>query len=55
MTEYRANTEDMQAYAGLLRQLAVIDLQREQVVQAVAQWEQAHAVPEPEEPAPEGE
>lgn len=49
MTEYRATVEDMQQYGQLMRQLAVLDLQREQVVQAVADWEQAHALPEIED------
>ena len=48
MTEYRASQEDMQTYANLLRDLAVLDLQRNQVIARLSEWERAHAITEPE-------
>ena len=53
MTSYTASEEDMKQYASLLRDLAVLDLQRNQVLQALGQWEQAHIVQEAE-PIPDG-
>ena len=54
MTSYTATEEDMKQYAAMLRDLAVLDLQRNQVLQALGQWEQAHIVPEPAaDPEPE--
>ena len=52
MTSYTATEEDMKQYAAMLRDLAVLDLQRNQVLQALGQWEQAHIVQEAE-PIPE--
>lgn len=48
MTSYTATEEDMKQYAAMLRDLAVLDLQRNQVLQALGQWEQAHIVQEAE-------
>ena len=53
MTEYHATQEDMQTYANLLRDLAVLDIQRNQVIARLSEWEQAHAIPD--EPAPDAE
>ena len=53
---YEASQDDMRQYADLLRRIGILDLQaqqiadqRNQVVQAIAQWEQEHQVPEAEE------
>ena len=53
MTEYRASQEDMQTYASLLRDLAVLDIQRNQVIARLSEWERAHEIPD--EPAPDAE
>ena len=55
MSEYHATEEDMRTYTEIIRQLATLDLQRNQVIQALREWEQAHQVPEeiPEAPAEE--
>lgn len=47
MTEYRATEDDMKEYARILRTIAALDIQRDQVLQALASWEQAHRVEEP--------
>ena len=55
MSEYRANEDDMKAYSQIIQQLAVLDLQRNQVMQQLQQWEQAHIIEVPEEPAQDPE
>lgn len=44
MTEYRATEDDMKEYARILRTIAALDIQRDQVLQALVSWEQAHRV-----------
>lgn len=48
MTEYHATEEDMRAYCDIIHSIATLDLQRKQLIDALASWEQAHIVPEPE-------
>ena len=55
---YEASQDDMRQYADLLRRIGILDLQaqqiadqRNQVVQAIAQWEKEHEKPEDEVPA----
>lgn len=51
MSEYRANEDDMKAYSQIIQQLAVLDLQRNEVMRQLQEWEQAHLVAEdPEQP-----
>lgn len=51
MSEYRANEDDMKAYSQIIQQLAVLDLQRNEVIKQLQAWEQAHLVAEdPEQP-----
>ena len=59
---YEASQDDMRQYADLLRRIGILDLQaqqiadqRNQVVQAIAQWEKEHERPEDEVPAEAGE
>ena len=46
MTDYHASEEDMRQYASLLHDLAIVDYQRGQIIEAIRQWEQAHQVAE---------
>ena len=46
MSEYRATEDDMKAYSQIIQRLAVLDLQRNQVMQELQDWEQAHLVAE---------
>ena len=46
MTEYHATEDDMRAYSEIIKNLAMLDIQRNQVIEALRQWEQAHAIPE---------
>ena len=39
---YTATAEDMQEYAQLVAALTRADLQRQQCIDAIARWEQAH-------------
>ena len=55
MSEYRASEEDMRTYSEIIKNLAMLDLQRNQVVQQLQQWEQAHVIEVPEEPAQDPE
>ena len=50
---YEASQDDMRQYADLLRRIGILDLQaqqiadqRNQVVQAIAQWEKEHERPD---------
>lgn len=52
MTSYTATEEDMKEYSKLIHELAILDNRRNQVLQALGQWEQAHIVQEAE-PIPE--
>ena len=54
MTDYLASEEDMRVYCDIIRNLAALDLQRNQVLEALRQWEQDHIVArDPEAPAEE--
>ena len=55
MSEYRASEEDMRTYSEIIKNLAMLDLQRNQVVQQLQQWEQAHVIEIPEESAQDPE
>ena len=46
MTEYKANEDDMRQYSAIIHNLAILDIQRNQAMEALRQWEQAHAIPE---------
>ena len=63
---YTATAEEMQEYAQLVAALTHADLQRQQCIDAIGRWEQAHGAKEPEigrpaedqpaaEPAPEAQ
>lgn len=43
MKKYTATEDDMKEYARLVGIVASLDLQRNQAVQALAAWEEAHA------------
>ena len=46
MKSYTATEESMQEYSRIISALTQLDIQREQYMQQLSQWEQAHAVPE---------
>ena len=46
MKSYTATEEDMQTYSRIVSALTQLDMQREQYMQQLAQWEQEHTVPE---------
>ncbi len=50
---YTASEEDMREYARLVSVIASLDLQRNQAVQALGAWEEAHRVAD--DPAEESE
>lgn len=51
MTEYHATEDDMRIYSEIVRRLAMLDIQRDQLLQSLQEWEQAHIVPEAAEPS----
>ena len=57
MSEYRASEEDMRTYTEIVHQLAILDIQRSQVIQSLKEWEQAHIIEAPKDDpeAPEEE
>lgn len=46
---YKASETDMQEYSRIISALTQLDMQREQYLQQLSQWEQAHTVPEEQE------
>jgi hypothetical protein len=54
MADYLASEDDMRVYSDIVRNIAALDLQRDQLLNALSQWEQAHLVAQdPEAPAEE--
>ncbi len=43
---YTASTEDMQSYSRIISALTQLDIQREQYMQQLTQWEKEHTVEE---------
>lgn len=46
---YTATESDMQSYSRIISALTQLDIQREQYMQQLTQWEKEHAVPEEKE------
>lgn len=46
MKSYTATEESMQEYSRIVSALTQLDMQRQEYMQQLSQWEQAHAVPE---------
>ena len=49
MKTYTASESDMQSYSRIISALTQLDIQREQYMQQLTQWEKEHAVPEEKE------
>ena len=43
---YKASEQDMQSYSRIISALTQLDIQREQYMQQLSQWEQEHKVEE---------
>ena len=43
---YTATAEDMQSYSRIISAITQLDMQREQYMQQLAQWEKEHSVEE---------
>ena len=46
---YTASEQDMQSYSRIISALTQLDMQREQYMQQLSQWEQAHVASEEKE------
>ena len=46
MKSYTATEQDMQTYSRIVSALTQLDIQREQYMQQLAQWEKEHTVEE---------
>jgi len=44
--KYTATEQDMQSYSRIISALTQLDIQREQYMQQLSQWEKEHTVPE---------
>ena len=55
MRKFVANENDMKQYTEIIQRLAFINMQRNQVVLELSQWEKAHAEEFPDEPQTEAE
>jgi hypothetical protein len=43
---FKASDEDMRVYSAIVQRIAHLDYQKEQLLAQMAEWEQAHAIPE---------
>ena len=50
---YEADEAGMQEYSRIISAISQLDIQRQQYMQMLADWEKAHQVAEPEAPAEE--
>ena len=50
---YEADEAGMQEYSRIISAISQLDVQRQQYMQMLADWEKAHQVPEDEVPAEE--
>lgn len=55
MKSYTATEEEMQVYSRIVSALTQLDMQRQEYMQQLSQWEQEHTVPEEQEHAQEVE
>ena len=46
MKSYTATEEDMQVYSRIISAITQLDMQREQYLQQLSQWEKEHSVEE---------
>lgn len=46
MKSYTATEESMQEYSRIISAITQLDMQRQEYMQKLAQWEQEHTVPE---------
>ena len=53
MKSYTATEESMQEYSRIISALTQLDMQRQEYMQKLAQWEQEHTVPTEQGTVPE--
>ena len=54
MRRFVANEDEMKQYSEIIQRLAFINMQRDQVVLELSQWEKMHAEEIPDEPPADG-